>query len=114
MIDPTMRKQRIRREARDPETGVILLDIVLGYGSHPDPAGVLAPIIAEAKKSAERDGRHLSVVASVIGTELDPQNLGDQEEKLKEVGTVILPSNAQATRMAALIATRGKLEEKLF
>ena len=114
MIDPTMRKQRIRREARDPETGVILLDIVLGYGSHPDPAGVLAPIIAEAKKSAERDGRHLSVVASVIGTELVPQNLGDQEEKLKEVGTVILPSNAQATRMAALIATRGKLEEKLF
>ena len=114
MIDPTMRKQRIMREAGDPETGVILLDIVLGYGAHPDPAGVLAPVIAEAKKDAERDGRYLSVVASVIGTELDPQNLGDQEEKLKEVGTVILPSNAQAARMVALILTRGKLEEKLF
>ena len=102
------------REARDPETGTILLDIVLGYGSHSDPAGALAPVIAQAKKEAEKDGRYLPVVASVVGTELDPQNLGEQEEKLKEVGVVVLPSNAQATRMAALIVTRLKLQGKLF
>ncbi len=111
MIDPTLRKQRILQEARDPETGTILLDIVLGYGSHPDPAGALAPVIAQAKKKAEEDGRYLPVVASIIGTELDPQNLTEQEEKLKEAGVVVLPSNAQATRMAALIVTRAKLWE---
>jgi hypothetical protein len=114
MIDPTMRKQRFIREAGNPETGAILLDIVLGYGSHPDPAGALLPVIAEARKEAEKFGRYLSVVASVIGTDLDPQNLDEQEKKLKEVGVIVLPSNAQATRMAALIVTRGKLREKLF
>ena len=114
MIDPTMRKQRFIREAGDSETGVILMDIVLGYGSHPDPAGVMVPVIAEARKEAERRGRYLPVVASVIGTELDTQNLNEQEKKLKEVGVIVLPSNAQATRMAALIVTRGKLQEKLF
>jgi len=114
MIDPTLRKQRIMREARDPETGTILLDIVLGYGAHTDPAGALAPVIAQAKRDAEKDGRYLPVVASVVGTELDPQNLGEQEEKLREAGVVVMPSNAQATRMAALIATRGKLQGKLF
>ena len=114
MIDPTLRKQRILREAGDPETGTILLDIVLGYGSNPDPAGVLAPVIAQAKKEARNDGRYLPVVASVVGTELDPQGLREQERKLEETGVVVLPSNAQATRMAALIVTRGRLQGKLF
>jgi succinyl-CoA synthetase alpha subunit len=109
MIDPTLRKQRILRDASDPETATILLDIVLGYGSHPDPAGALAPLIAQARKEAERDGRYLPVVASVVGTELDPQALGEQEKILKEAGVVVLPSNAQATRLAALIATRRQL-----
>ena len=114
MIDPTLRKQRILREARDPRTGTVLLDIVLGYGSHPDPAGALAPVIAQAKREAEKDGRYLPIVASVVGTELDPQHLEEQEEKLKETEVVVLPSNAQATRMAALITSRGHLQGKLF
>ncbi len=114
MIDPTLRKQRILQEAKDPETGVILLDILLGYGSHPDPSGALVPVIVQAKKEAEENGRYLPVVASVIGTELDFQDLRKQEEKLKEVGVIVLPSNAQATRMAVLIAAQPKLEGKLF
>ena len=114
MIDPTLRKQRIRREVKDPETGVVLLDIVIGYGSHPNPAGALTPVIAQAKIQAAKEGRYLPVVASVVGTETDPQHLKEQEEKLKEAGVIVLPSNAQATRMAALIVTRSKLKEQLF
>ena len=114
MSDQTRGKQRSRQEAGDTGKGVILQDIVLGYGSHPEPAGARATVIAQAKIEAEKDGRYLPVVASVVGTELDPQELEEQEEKLKELGVIVLPSNAQATRMAALIVTRGKLQGKLF
>ncbi|MFC1995889.1 FdrA family protein, partial [Chloroflexota bacterium] len=114
MIDPTLRKQRILHEARDPEIGAILLDIVLGYGSHPDPTGALAPVIVQAKEEVERNGRYLPVIASIIGTELDPQDLAEQEQQLKKAGVIVLPSNAQATRMAALIVTRDKLRENIL
>lgn len=114
MIDFTIRKHRIVREANDPETAVILLDVVLGYGANPDPANELIPSILEAKKIAEENGRYLSIVASVVGTPEDPQDLQKQEEKLKDAGVIVMPSNAQATRMAALIATRGTVKEKIF
>ncbi|MDI6884285.1 MAG: acyl-CoA synthetase FdrA [Hadesarchaea archaeon] len=113
MIDFRFRQERLLREAADPETAVILFDIVLGYGAHPDPAGEIAPTIQEAKKIAERDGRYLPVVASVCGTQGDPQGLAAQEKKLRDVGVVVMPSNAQAVRMAALIATHGKAWGKL-
>jgi len=114
MIYHELRQKRILAEASDPETAVILLDVVLGYGAHEDPGGALAPTILEAKKIAERDGRYLPVVASVCGTPEDPQNLISQEEKLKSAGVIVMPSNAQAARMAALIAVRGKAWEKIM
>jgi succinyl-CoA synthetase alpha subunit len=107
MIDPRQRQERILQEARDPGVGVILFDVVLGYGAHPDPAGALVPFIEEAKAMAERRGRYLSFVASVVGTEGDPQNLSAQVDKLEDAGVLVMPSNAQAARMASLIATRG-------
>lgn len=114
MIDFTLRKRRIVQEAKDSETAVLLLDVVLGYGSHQDPAGELVPSIAEAKTIAERNGRFLSVVASIVGTPEDPQDLRKQKKRLEEAGVVVMPSNAQATRMVALVATRGAVEEKLL
>jgi succinyl-CoA synthetase alpha subunit len=114
MIDHELRRKRILAESSDPETAVILLDVVLGYGAHQDPAGGLAQTIIEAKENAERNGRYLPVVASVCGTPLDPQNLPSQKEKLERAGVVVMPSNAQAARMAALIATRGKALEKIM
>lgn len=113
MIYHELRQKRILAEASDPETAVILLDVVLGYGAHEDPGGALAPTILEAKKIAEKDGRYLSAVASVCGTPQDPQNLISQEEKLKGAGVIVMPSNAQAARMVALIATRGKVWGKI-
>ncbi len=113
MIYHELRQKRILAEASDPETAVILLDIVLGHGAHEDPGGALAPTILEAKEIAKKDGRYLSVVASVCGTPQDPQNLISQEKKLKGAGVIVMPSNAQAARMAALIATRGKVWGKI-
>jgi len=113
MIYHDLRQKRILDEASDSETAVILLDVVLGYGAHEDPAGALAPTLREAKKIAESEGRYLAVVASVCGTPQDPQNLTAQEKKLKDVGVVVMPSDAQAARMAALIATRGRAWNKI-
>ncbi len=113
MIDFRLRRERLLNEAADPETAVVLLDIVLGYGANLDPAGEISPAIKEAKRKAKKGGRHLPVVAAVCGTRGDPQNLKLQEEKLMEAGAVLMPSNAQAARMAALIATRGKAWEGL-
>jgi succinyl-CoA synthetase alpha subunit len=114
IIDPSLRERRLLQEAEDHETAVVLLDLVLGYGAHPDPAGVLGMCIEKAKDLADREGRHLSVVASIVGTDRDPQDLKRQEEKLLEAGVIVMPSNSQAARMTALIATRGRIGNMLF
>lgn len=107
MIDFTLRKMRIVDEARDPEVAVLLLDVELGLGSNPDPAGELAPSIAEAKAIAARGGRYLSVVASIIGTDGDFQSRESQSETLRNAGVIIASSNAGAAELSGLIATRG-------
>jgi len=104
MIDPSLRNRRILREAEDPQTGVILLDVVLGYGVHPSPAGAAAEAISEAGRLAEALGRHIAFVASVCGTEGDPQGLRRQEAALRETGVLVMPDNASAVRLAGLIA----------
>jgi len=108
MMDYTVRKLRIIQEARDPETAVILLDVVLGYGSNPDPAGQLIPAIKDAMSIASKAKRHLPFVASIVGTEGDPQAASDQARRLADAGVLLMPSNARASFLAALIATRGK------
>ena len=109
MIDPSGRNERIEREAEDPETALLLLDVVLGYGSHPDPAGALLPSLRAAKKKAEARGGRLSVVASVTGTSGDFQGKEGQRKKLEEAGCAVLPSNYQAALFAArVLAPEGK------
>jgi FdrA protein len=106
MIDGTLRREWILKTADDPSTAVILLDVILGYGSHPDPAGELLPAIEQATRQAEAAGRHLAVVASVCGTEQDPQRRSAQIAALQSHGVIVMPSNAQAARLAAGIAAR--------
>lgn len=98
MIDYRVRIERLLHEARDPTVAVILLDVVLGYGAHPDPAGELGPAIREARRHAASDGRQLIVITSVCGTERDPQELRRQEQELRDAGSIVLVSNAQAAR----------------
>ena len=106
MIDPRIRIERFLKEAEDPEVGVILIDIILGFGSAPDMAGNLLPAIVEAKRIVRSRGGYLSVVVNLCGTEDDPQNLEEQRRKLVEGGAVVLPTNALATRVAAGILTQ--------
>jgi FdrA protein len=90
MIDQDLRLRRLRQEAADPAVAVLLLDVVLGDGAHPDPASELAPVIASARDEARAAGRDLAVVVLVIGTDEDPQNLGDQIDKLTGAGAHVV------------------------
>lgn len=103
MIDPRLRNEHLAAAAADPFTAVILLDVVLGYGSNADPAGALGNAIEAARADAARDGRTFAVVASVCGTRRDPQDLGRQQARLAKAGVILAPSNAKAARIAARI-----------
>ncbi|OQA44064.1 MAG: membrane protein FdrA [Chloroflexi bacterium ADurb.Bin325] len=103
MIDPALRNRRIVEEARDPATAVILLDYVLGYGAHPDPAGASLDALRAAQRVAAEDGRQIVFIASVCGAEADPQPLSEQEAKLRAAGVIVLPDNAAAARLAGLV-----------
>jgi FdrA protein len=103
MIDPAGRAERITAAGEDRETGVLLLDLVLGKGAHPDPAGPVALAVEAAQRQAASRGRRLAVVASVVGTARDPQGLERQVVTLESAGVEVLSSNAEAARFAALI-----------
>ena len=91
------------QEAADPTVGVLLLDCVCGYGTHENPAGELVPAIQQAREIAARAGRYLTVIASVTATESDPQVRSAQVRALEGAGAIVLPCNAQAARLAALM-----------
>jgi FdrA protein len=100
MMDNDLRIRRLRQEVDDPDVAVILLDVVLGYGAHPDPARELAPAITEGRKRAREAGRHLEVVAVVVGTDEDPQDLERQRQQLQAAGARVETSNESAVRHA--------------
>ena len=101
MIDHRLRNERIAREADDDETAVILLDVVLGYGSHMNPASEIVPAIEGARKHAATAGRELAFIGFVCGTDRDPQNLSAQEAALRNAGMILARSNSDAVRAAA-------------
>ena len=100
MMDNDLRLRRLQQEALDPQTAVILLDVVLGFGAHPDPAGELAPAIVQARDTAQKAGRFLEVVAVVVGTDEDPQDLHAQMQQLVQAGAHVETSNDAAVRYA--------------
>lgn len=96
MLDNTLRLQRLAQEAADPTVAVILLDIVLGYGAHADPAGELAPVISEARALAQKAGRELEFVVVVVGTDEDPQDFAAQVKQLEAAGARVETSSRTA------------------
>lgn len=100
MIDPEVRINKIREYAKDENTGIILFDCVLGYGSHPDMAGALSGAIKEAIQTAKDNGRELYFVGTVCGTGSDPQSYNAAVDTLKECGVLVEDSNAKAIRLA--------------
>ena len=105
MIDNDLRIRRLLQEARDPETAVIMLDVVLGYGAHPDPASELGPAIQQAIGLAKAAGRELIVVTSVTGTEGDPQGLRHTISTLEGAGAIVCDSNAAAALLTGMIVS---------
>ena len=100
MIEPSLRDERVAIAGSDPEIGIVLVDCVIGYGAHVDPARSLAEATRSAMEASKADGRTLAVLASVTGTELDPQNASEQRKTLEDEGVVVAQSNAAAVRMA--------------
>lgn len=106
MLDNDLRIRRLEAEASDPQVAVILLDVVLGFGAHPDPAAELAPAIAQAREKAKSEGRYLEVVTVISGTDEDPQDLHAQAEKLKSAGVMVETSNDKAVRYVGQLLRR--------
>jgi FdrA protein len=96
MIDPSLRTKRLAAELHDPQCGAVLLDVVLGYAAHPDPAADLVGLISAADTP---------VVVSLIGTRDDPQGLESTAERLVAAGAVVHASNAAAAREAVAIVS---------
>ncbi len=98
MIDNDLRIRRLKQEAEDPNVAIILFDVVLGYGAHPDPASELAPAISDARARAARNGRTLEFVAIVVGTDEDPQNYALQVERLRQAGAQVMETLESSVR----------------
>jgi FdrA protein len=113
MIDPSIRVSRIAEEARDPEVAVIMLDFILGYGSHSDPVGAHLDALKRAIESSRSSGRELIVLAHIVGTDSDPQNMLLQREILERLGVVVLPTNAMMALAAAMI-TMGRADKEFI
>src|SRR6266487_719830 len=105
MIDPTLRLQYLARAAEDPETAVILLDIVLGFCAQQNPAAAYAPVITQARNRATKAGRSLPVIISLCGTEGDPQRLSMQRTALEAAGAFVFENNVAAARAAASLVS---------
>ena len=103
MIDPSQRNERLLQEAADPETAVVLLDVVIGYGANADPAGELAGAVREARAIAKKGGRELVFIGFVCGTDKDVQGLASQRKKLEEAGVHLCSSNAEAIALTGAV-----------
>jgi FdrA protein len=103
MIDPTLRNRAIAEAGADPRVGVVLMDVILGLGAHADPAGAALPAIREAQARAAADGRDLAILAHVVGTERDPQNLAQQQAFLQSAGVFLMASNHAAAVAADML-----------
>jgi FdrA protein len=101
MIDQRARIEAMREAARDPDVAAVLVDVVLGYGAHADPAGELAPVC----KEIGADGGPV-VIAYVLGSEQDPQGLDDQRAKLESAGCLVAETAARAAYAAVGVAAR--------
>lgn len=101
MIDPSNRSEHVLSAFSDPHTAVLLCDVVIGFGSHKDPAGMLAQDVMNAR---EKSGANVIVIASVTGTDADPQNRKEQVRKLEDAGIWVYPSNQYAVETSAQIA----------
>ena len=111
VMDPSILVPRMIQEGDDPETAVLLFDLLLGHGVHEDPAGVLCGAVKEIREKCEKEGRYISIVASICGTDLDPQGYAGQVKKLEDLGVTVLESNGRAAILAGMIVKEAQNNE---
>ena len=105
MIDNDLRMRYLSTAGCDPTTAVVVMDVIIGYGAHPDPGSELGNAIKHTIMDAKQQGRMLVVIVSVTGTKDDSQGLTETIIKLKETGAVVCNTNAQAARLAGMVVT---------
>ena len=96
MLEPAVRESHFDKALSDPDVAVILLDVVLGFGAHREPAQTLVECLS--RRAAEHEA---TVIAYVLGTDGDPQVRTRQEAFLKAAGVTLAKTNADAARLAA-------------
>ena len=100
MLEPAARNDALGQSLAEADTAAVLIDVVIGLGAHPDPAGAAANVVTDAR------GARPVVVASVCGTEADPQVHSAQVSKLEAAGILVAPSNALAAELALAVSRR--------
>ncbi len=95
MIEPAIRRDPLEEALNDPSIGVLLVDVVIGHGAHGDPAGQLVDMLREVASDTMS-----VIIASVTGTDEDPQCYSAQVATLREAGIIVAPSNADAALAA--------------
>ncbi len=106
MIDNDLRIRRLRQEAADPQVALVLMDVVLGEGAHPDPASEIAPVVEEVHTE-----HRVEVVVILIGTDEDPQGLETQAQQLQEAGAMVFADTPAAVTYATSLFTKRKLKK---
>ena len=100
MLEPAARSNALGQSLAEADTAVVLVDVIIGMGAHRDPAGAVVDVVADTR------GARPIVVASVCGTEADPQVRSAQVSKLEAAGVLVAPSNARAAELALAISRR--------
>ncbi len=103
MIDPSIRQEQLAVELADPQVAVVLMDFVIGYGAHDDPAAPAAEYLRSARNEGRYDLSSKTIIASITGTMADFQDMARQRRQLEDAGCIVMASNAQASRLAAEI-----------
>jgi len=99
MIDFSLRNKKIIEEAKNPDVSIILLDVVLGYGSNLNPVSELLPVVEQARQI----NQNIIIICSVTGTNKDPQNKEFVKSELEKAGVIVLNSNAAASELSGNI-----------
>lgn len=108
MISGALRKERINKESHDPEMAILFIDFILGFNASMDPVGELIDSIISAQNQMKSQGGHLTVVASICGTDQDPQDMAMQKSLLEQQGVYVFSSNARAALFCAKLLNTGK------
>jgi succinyl-CoA synthetase alpha subunit len=100
MIDPAVRAPWLAAALDDPASALVVVDVVLGHGASPDPAGAVARAVAAASAPPP-------VLAFVVGTPQDPQGLDAQVRTLRRAGVTVLDSSTTTAETVAAVLTPG-------